>query len=52
MHEQHAQQCTLEKGLKKHGKRGEDAALKEMGQLHDRACFEPIRVEDMTPEEK
>ena len=52
-HEQHCvQQCALDKGLKKHGKRGEDAVLKEITQLHDRACFEPIEVEDMTPEEK
>ena len=35
-HEQHAQQCTLEKGLRKHGKAGEDAVSKETGQLHDR----------------
>ena len=26
--------------------------LKETGQPHDQACFEPIRVEDMTAEEK
>ena len=51
-HKQHAQQCTLEKGLKMFGKRGEDAVLKETGQLHDRACFEPTRVKDMTPEKK
>ena len=50
--QQHAQQCTLNKGVKKCSKRGEDAVLKEITQLHDRACFEPIRVEDMTPEEK
>ena len=35
-HEQHAQQCTPEKRLRKHGKARDDAALKEMGQLHDR----------------
>ena len=52
VHEQHAQQHILEKGLKMHGKRGEDAVLEEMGQPHDRACFEPIGVEDMTEEEK
>ena len=51
-HKQHVQQCTLEKGLKMCRKRGEDAALKEIGQPHDRACFEPTRVEDMTEEEK
>ena len=33
-------------------KRGEDAVLKETTQSHDRACFKPIKVEDMTPEEK
>ena len=42
----------LNKGLKKHGERGEDAVLKEITQFHDRACFEPIKVENMTPEEK
>ena len=26
--------------------------MKETGQPHDRACFEPIRVKDMTEEEK
>ena len=40
------------KGLKKCGERGEDAVLKEITELCDRACFEPIEVEDMTPEEK
>ena len=29
-----------------------DWALKEMGQLHDKQCFEPIRIEDMMAEEK
>ena len=52
MHEQHAQQHIPEKGLKTFGKQGEDAAPKETGQPHDRACFEPIRVKDMTEEEK
>ena len=47
-----AQQCTLNKGLKKCGKRGEDAVLKEITQLHNRACFKSIEVEDMTSEEK
>ena len=41
-HEQHAQQCTLEKGLKTHRKRGKDAVLKAIGQLHDMTCFESI----------
>ena len=38
--------------MKTCGKRGEDAVLKETGQLHDGACFKPMRVEDMTPKEK
>ena len=38
--------------IKKHGERGKDAVLKETTQLHDRSCFEPIEVEDVTPEEK
>ena len=50
--QQCVQQCTLNKGLKKHDKREEDAVLKETTQSHDRACFEPIKVEEMTPEEK
>ena len=47
-HKQHAQQHTLEKGLQMCRKRGKDATLKEIGQPHNRACFEPMRVEDMT----
>ena len=31
------------------GKRGEDTAPKETGQLHDEACFKPVQIEDMTP---
>ena len=45
MHEQHAQQCILEKGLRMFGKQGRDTVLKETG-------FEPIGVKDMTKEEK
>ena len=52
MHEQHAQQHALQKGLCMHGKKGEDTAVKEIMQLHNRVCFEPIKVKDMTPEEK
>ena len=33
--QQCVQQCTLNNRLKKHGKRGEDAVLKEIAQLHD-----------------
>ena len=37
-----AQQYNLQKGLKKFGKEGEEAALKEIKQLHDRRCFASI----------
>ena len=40
------------RGLKKFGEKGKQVALKEMQQLHDRVCFEPIRVESLTPREK
>ena len=50
-HKQHAQQCTLEKGSQTIGKSGKEAVLKEMGQLNNGACFKPMQVEDMTPEE-
>ena len=36
------QTCSLNKGIKQFGERGRKAALKEMKQLHDKACFEPI----------
>ena len=45
-------QYLFHKGLKKFGKSGEDAALKELTQLHTRLCFTPIDVDDMTAEEK
>ena len=37
-----AQQHTLEKGSKKHEKRGKHTAPKEIGQLHNGARFEPM----------
>jgi hypothetical protein len=46
------QQYLLHEGLKKFGKSGHDAALKEIDQLHQRTCFEPISVKDLSPEEK
>jgi len=46
------QQHILQKGLKIFGERGSAAALKEVKQLHDRICFSPIDVSDMTPTEK
>ena len=43
---------TLKQGLKKFGKKGHDAAHKEMKQLHDRVCFRPINPNNMTPSEQ
>ncbi|KAL7570585.1 hypothetical protein ACA910_017636 [Epithemia clementina (nom. ined.)] len=42
----------LEKGLKKFGDKGYKAAFGEMKQLHDRVCFVPVNVADLTPSEK
>ena len=46
------QQYILQKGLKKFGPQGRAAAYKELEQQHNRECFEPIRVADLTPEER
>ena len=46
------QTYSLNKGLKKFGDRGKDAAQKEMKQLHDRVVFEPILIADMTQLER
>ena len=47
-----AQQYILQKGLKIFGERGEKAASKEVKQLHDRVCWEPIDVSTLTQSEK
>jgi hypothetical protein len=39
---QHVITCSLNKGLKKFGPRAEEAAVKEMQQMIDPDCFEPI----------
>jgi hypothetical protein len=49
---QFIQTYSLKKGLQKFGERAKAATMSEMSQLHDRAVFEPIRVEDMTPVER
>jgi hypothetical protein len=46
-----AQQYILQKGLKKFGQKGSDAATKELKQLHNCVCFEPISVADMSQSE-
>ena len=45
------QTYSLAKGLKKFGNKGYAAASGEMKQLHDRGCFTPINVQDLTPVE-
>jgi hypothetical protein len=46
------QQYIVQKGLKKFGDKGKEATLKELEQLHDRECFTPIDVNELTPTEK
>jgi hypothetical protein len=46
------QQYMLNKGLKIFGECGAAAASKEMDQLHQRNCFTPISIKDLSPEEK
>ena len=46
------QQLILPKGLKKWKQRGRGAAYKEDDQLHNRTCFEPRAVSELTPAEK
>jgi hypothetical protein len=46
------QTYSLNKGMKKFGQKGMDAAIKEMKQLHDRTVFEGIKVSHMTPLER
>jgi hypothetical protein len=40
------------RGLKQFEDKGHHAAIKEMNQLHERAVFEPINIDDLTPIEK
>ena len=49
---QFIQAYSLNKGVKKFGKPGWDAALKEMKQLNDREVFEPIDVSKLSAIEK
>ena len=43
---------SLQKGIKKFGVKGKQAAYKEMRQLHDRIVFTPVRVESLTAQER
>jgi len=47
-----AQQFIFQKGQKKFGKRGNQAAINEFNQLHHRNCFTPIDLSKLMPLEK
>ena len=47
-----AQAYLLNKGLKKYGKKGQDASVKELDQLHRRNSFTPILIAEMSPIER
>ena len=47
-----SQQHLLHRGLKIFGKAGKAAAIKEVKQLHDRTCFKPILVSELTEQER
>jgi hypothetical protein len=47
-----AQQYLLNKGLKIFRQKGRDASKKEMDQLHQRSCFTPKSIAEMTQMER
>ena len=49
---QYVQSYSLRKGLQHFGENGRNAAISEMKQLHDRAVFEPIHINEMTQVER
>ena len=50
--EQHMQQHTFEKGLRKFGMKGKEAAIKEASQLVARSCFKPISLKGLSGQER
>ena len=42
----------MNKGLKKFGNKGRDAAYKELHQIHNRIVFKPVDVNSLTTEER
>ncbi|KAI2506113.1 Reverse transcriptase (RNA-dependent DNA polymerase) [Fragilaria crotonensis] len=46
------QSYSLMRGLKKFGNKGREAAYKEMKQLHERVVFKPIKVAELTEQER
>ena len=49
---QHIVTYSLQKGIKKFGQRGRDSAFKEMKQMKDRDCFEPIHKSSLNETER
>ena len=47
-----AQVYSLNAGLKKFGAKGKAAAYVEMKQLHDRTCWKPVHIKDLTPAQR
>jgi hypothetical protein len=47
-----AQQYMLQKKLKVFGKKGHEASMKEIDQLHKRMCFAPLEVKEMKASER
>ena len=47
-----AQMYVMQKGAKMFGQPGSDAAGKELEQLHQRNCFTPISIAELSAEEK
>ena len=45
---QHLVTYSLQRGIKKFGNKGHEAALSEMKQLHELECFKPINNKDVT----
>ena len=45
-------QYMIQKGIKKFGAAGSQAAMKELSQLHKRNCFRPVDIATMTTAEK
>jgi hypothetical protein len=46
------QHYILQKGLKVFGKKGHNASMKEIDQLHRRTYFAPLKVKEMKPSER
>ena len=44
-------QYSLKAGIKQFGKAGEEAAVSEMKQLHDRKTWKPLKKKDLTQED-